>query len=168
MNTIHQLREGMNNALDTIIDGWQKLYHQARDAMIRFSPGKKSDNTTPGISAHDLTRHTQWGIMAADVVDNDDNIIVRLECPGMEKDDFELQVIDDRLVISGEKYHEKEQDKGLYHITERAFGRFERTIPLPENVNADMAKARYKRGVLQIELPKHELRKRNRITISST
>lgn len=168
MSTIHYLREGMNNTLDTIIEGWQKLYHQARDAMIHFRPGSRLSNDSEPNASKDVSTHpSKWGVMAADVIDDDDKIIVRLECPGMDKDNFDLQVIDDLLLIRGEKYLEREHDKGQYHITERAFGRFERRIPLPDNVNADLAKAKYKRGVLQVELPKHENQKRNRITISS-
>lgn len=167
MSTIHQLREGMSNALDTIMEGWNKLYHQAREAMIHFRPGTKpADEKESSNSTSLATHHTKWGVMAADVFDDDDKVIVRLECPGMEKSDFDLQVVEDLLLIRGEKYLEQEHDKGHYHITERAFGRFERAIPLPDNVNADLASAKYRRGVLQVELPKHEQRKRNRITVS--
>ena len=104
--------------------------------------------------------------MAAEVFDDQDQVLVRLEAPGMDRDDFDLQVSDDYLVVRGEKHSEREQHKGHYHITERAYGRFERAIPLPEDVDADNASASYKRGVLEVRLPKSRRRQRTRITVN--
>ena len=62
--------------------------------------------------------------------------------------------LDDYLVVQGEKQVEQEHKRGRYRITECAYGRFERAIPLPENVDADRATEKYRHGVLRVELPK--------------
>ncbi len=167
MSTLHQLREGINGALDVIMEGWQRLYQHARGAIIRFRPGSKADTSTSATSEHELSlRSVGWGVMAAEVFDDDDKVLVRLEAPGMEKDDFDLQVTDEYLVVRGEKHIEREQHEGHYHITERAFGRFERAIPLPDDVDADKARATYKRGVLEVTLPKSARRQRKKIAVN--
>ena len=81
-------------------------------------------------------------------------IVVRIEAPGMDRDDFDLQVVDDYLVIRGRKQIERERSEGRYHLCECAYGSFERTVPLSVPVAVDRAKAKYKRGVLRVELPK--------------
>jgi HSP20 family protein len=169
MSTFHQLREGMSDAWDALLDGWQRLYQHARGAVIRFNPSSKSDSDTLATEGRELSlRSLGWGVMAAEVFDDDDRILVRLEAPGMDKDDFDLQVTDEYLVVRGEKRIEHEQKKGHYHITERAFGRFERAIPLPDTVDADNASASYKCGVLTVELPKTDQRQRRKIIVNES
>jgi HSP20 family protein len=84
----------------------------------------------------------------------------------MAKDDFELQVMDGYLVVRGEKRVEREESKGRYHVTECAYGHFERAIPLPDEVESDKAKASYKQGVLRVELPKDKASRREPIKVS--
>lgn len=151
MSTLHQLRTGLSEAWDAIVEGWQRFYRRAAGAITRFTPGKRGDDT----ERHELTvRSTGWGVLASEVYDDDDKIVVRLEAPGMEKGDFDLQVLDDYLVIRGEKHLERESTKGNYRVTECAYGEFERAFLLPEEVEADKARATYKNGVLRVELPK--------------
>jgi HSP20 family protein len=99
-------------------------------------------------------------VLAAEVFDDEDNVIVRLEAPGMNKDDFDLKVVGEHLVVRGENRIERERTQGRYHVTECAYGSFERAIPLPERVKSDKAHAKYKNGVLRVELPKAEPRRR--------
>ena len=110
-------------------------------------------------------RSTQWGMLASEVFDDDDRVVVRLEAPGMEKQDFDLQVVDDYLLVRGEKQHAQESSEGGYHITECAYGSFERAIPLPDEVDSDSARATYKRGVLRVELPKAIQEHRRRVKV---
>jgi len=154
MSTLHQLREGLNEAWDTLMDGWQRLYRHAAGAITRFTPGKKATETTSETKDEIALRSTGWGVLAAEVFDDDDRIMVRLEAPGMDKADFDLEVLDNYLVVRGEKQIERERTEGRYHVTECAYGRFERAIPLPEEVDTAKAKASYKSGVLRIQLPK--------------
>jgi HSP20 family protein len=166
MSTIHQLREGLNEAWDTLIDGWQRLYRRAAGAITRFSPGEKDLLREDTGKGQDIAlRSAGWGVLAAEVYDNDDAVIVRLEVPGMEKNDFRLEVLDDYLVVRGEKQVEREHSNDRYHVTECAYGRFERAIPLPEDVQDNKAQATYSNGVLRVELPKAESRHRRTIKV---
>ena len=121
----------------------------------------------PADSQEVALRGTGWGVLACEVFNNDDRIVVRLEAPGMEKKDFDLQVVNDHLVVRGEKQMERERTAGGYHISECAYGSFERAIPLPDTVDTDKASARYKRGILRVELPKSRPRRRHRITLDT-
>lgn len=155
MSTLDQLRQGLHEAWDNLVDGWNRLYRQAAGAMTRFTPGKKAEQEESGVEGREIAiRSAGWGVLAAEVFDDDDKVVVRLELPGMDKSDFDLKVLDEHLIVRGEKRLERERKEGRYHVTECAYGRFERAIPLPEKVDSAKAEASYKNGVLRVELPK--------------
>jgi HSP20 family protein len=89
-----------------------------------------------------------------DVRETKKEIRVTAELPGMEEKDLEVSFLDGALTIKGEKSEEHEEEKGDVHRSERQYGMFERTIPLPAEVDADKVKATFKKGVLKITLPK--------------
>jgi HSP20 family protein len=96
-----------------------------------------------------------------------DKFIVRAELPGLKKEDVEVSVADDALTIQGQRQDErKEEQEGFYH-SERSYGSFYRTIPLPEGTLADTADASFRDGVLEIRLqaPPHEVSRGRRIEI---
>lgn len=164
MSTLEQLRRGLNNIWDNIAEGWQQLRDSASNALTRFNPVTRKDNlqTAQDIA---LLQGARWSVLAADVEESDDEVTVRLEVPGMETDDFDIAVHEQYLVVRGEKQAAREHKSGRYHITECAYGRFERAIPLPAAVSEDKARARYKRGVLTISLPKTQQHQRRRIEV---
>jgi HSP20 family protein len=166
MSTLHQLREGLNEAWDTLVDGWQRLYRRAAGAITRFTPGRKAgDSGTEG--KRDIAiRSVGWGVLAAEVFDDDDKIVVRLEAPGLEKEDFDLQVMNGYLVVRGEKQIERERSEGHFYVTECAYGSFERAIPLPDEVQAEKAHASYKNGVLRVEFPRSRPAHRRKISVN--
>lgn len=102
---------------------------------------------------------------AVDIYEKDNRIMVKAEIPGVESEELNVSVDDDLLTISGEKRQENEVKEKDYYRLERVFGRFERTIRLPQAVKAEGARATYKNGVLKIELPKSEETKKKRIKI---
>jgi HSP20 family protein len=91
-----------------------------------------------------------------DVSETDNDIRVTAELPGLDEKDIEVSVTRDALTIRGEKKEEKETRKEGYFHTERYFGSFTRTVPLPREVVTDKAEATFKKGVLTISLPKTE------------
>ncbi len=93
---------------------------------------------------------------AIDVYDDGDKIVVKAELPGVNKEDIELVVKDNELIIKGEKKKEEEVKEDNYYYSERTFGKFVRSIRLPVEIKADEVKARFKNGILEIELPKIE------------
>jgi HSP20 family protein len=96
-----------------------------------------------------------------------DKFIVRAELPGLKKDDVEVNVTEDAITIQGQRKEEHERnEEGFYH-SERSYGTFFRSIPLPEGVITDSAEAAFKDGVLEIRLqaPPNEVSKGRRIDI---
>ena len=81
---------------------------------------------------------------------------VTAELPGLSEQDVELNLNDNALTLSGEKRAERNEDDGGRRYSERTFGRFQRTIPFPAEVDADRVEARFNHGVLTVTLPKNE------------
>jgi HSP20 family protein len=89
-----------------------------------------------------------------DVVDDGDALRIVAELPGLSREDVELEVVEDMLVLTGEKRIESKSDeKGCYRV-ERAFGHFQRAIPLPSGVDLERAEANFENGVLTVRVPK--------------
>src|SRR4051812_48498337 len=91
---------------------------------------------------------------AVDIEQNDNEIVVTAELPGLEEKDFEVTVSGDVLTIKGEKKSEREQKNGNGHYTERRFGSFSRSVGLPFEVTDQNVDARYDKGILTIRIPK--------------
>lgn len=100
-----------------------------------------------------------------DVYDNDDNIVLKAEIPGIDKKDIEIDVKGRVLTLKGERSSDNEAKEDNYYRRERCFGKFERAFTLPVNVELDQIKANYKDGVLEIEIPKPEEKKPKHITV---
>ncbi|MCZ6596822.1 MAG: Hsp20/alpha crystallin family protein [Planctomycetota bacterium] len=110
---------------------------------------------------------SQPGIpMEVDLVETEDAFRVEAELPGVAKEDLELSLGDDGLVIRGEKRSERQTDEGGWHRTERSYGSFHRVLPLPSEVQADQVEASFENGVLTVTLPKApEAKKQRRIEV---
>ncbi|HXX09425.1 MAG TPA: Hsp20/alpha crystallin family protein [Pseudolabrys sp.] len=89
-----------------------------------------------------------------DVTETDKEIEITAELPGLEEKDVQINVADNLLTIKGEKKAEKEQKDKNYRLVERSYGSFERTLELPEGVNAEAIKANISKGVLKVTVPK--------------
>jgi len=100
-----------------------------------------------------------------DVIDRDDEVLVRAEVPGVEKDDLDVSVSDNTVTIKGKTGHEEKEEKGNYYRCEISRGAFARTVTLPDYVDTEAAKAQFKDGVLEMRLPKLEKAKRRTVKI---
>jgi len=89
-----------------------------------------------------------------DVSETDKEIEITAELPGLEEKDVQINVADNLLTIRGEKKAEKEETDKNYRLIERSYGSFERTLQLPDGVNADAIKATMAKGVLKVTVPK--------------
>jgi HSP20 family protein len=96
--------------------------------------------------------------------------VVRADLPGLKKDDLRVEVIDNAVLIEGERRKEHQERRGGFYRTERSYGRFSRAIPLPEGVDTESVKADFKDGVLEVRLPapKRPEQRRRQIEIRST
>ena len=102
---------------------------------------------------------------AVDLYEDKDEIVVKAELPGMEKDDIQVNLADQTLIIKGEKKKEEEIREENYYRAERAYGSFLKTVELPMDVHADRVKASFKNGILEIRLPKTEEAKPREIKV---
>lgn len=103
---------------------------------------------------------------ALDVMEDEDAIVVSIELPGIDKDAVNVSIEDGVLSISGEKKTETEKDEANYHVIERSYGSFARSLTLPSHVAFDSADAKFENGVLIITLPKQEQAKPKRLEIN--
>ena len=102
---------------------------------------------------------------AVDVFEEKDDIVVKAELPGMEKDNIEVNLTDHMLTIKGEKKKEEEIKEENYYRAERSYGSFLRTLELPRDVHADKIKASFKNGILEVRMPKTEEAKAKEIKV---
>jgi len=91
-----------------------------------------------------------------DVYDDEDDVVAKVELPGMSKDDIEVELTQHVLTIKGEKKKEEEAKEEDYYRSERIYGSFSRTVELPSEVQSEKAKASFKDGVLEVRVPKTE------------
>jgi HSP20 family protein len=90
---------------------------------------------------------------AVEVSQQNNELVVRADLPGLKKEDVSIDVTDNDLTISGERRQEHETERGGVYRSERSYGSFYRTIPLPDGAMTDQAKATFKDGVLEIRMP---------------
>jgi HSP20 family protein len=107
------------------------------------------------------TQMAMWA-PAIEVFQKDNNLIVRAELPGVNKDDVKVRVTDDGLVIQGERKEEQEEKKEGFYRSERRYGQFYRLIPLPDDVNLDQVRADFNNGVLEITMPVPQAQERHK------
>jgi HSP20 family protein len=120
---------------------------------------------TPLMSATKSQFFSSWAPVV-DLLEDKDNLIVRAELPGLNKDDIDVSLHDGALTISGERKSEQKREEAQTYRTERFSGRFQRSIGLPVPVTADKVSASYKDGILTITLPKTEESKPKQIQVS--
>lgn len=100
-----------------------------------------------------------------DVVDREDEVVVKAEVPGVEKKDLDVSVSDDSVTIKGTTSHEEKEESGDYYRSEISRGSFSRTVALPASVDGSKARADFKDGMLELTLPKVAKSKRHSIKV---
>ncbi len=104
---------------------------------------------------------------AVDIFEKGEDLVLRAEVPGVEKNDIQVSVEDNRLVIQGERKREDEIDDEHAYRLERSIGQFVRSFVLPKTVDASKIQASYTNGVLEVRLPKADTAKPRRIAIQA-
>jgi HSP20 family protein len=97
-----------------------------------------------------------------EVFERDNQLVIRADLPGLKKDDVQIELRDDSVVIQGERQEERKEEREGFYSTERMYGRFYREIPLPEGADTDQATATFRDGVLEIAIPRQEGETRGR------
>ncbi len=131
INPFDTMRDLMNRMVDTVIEPLSRLSSPPfRAPAQRFQP-------------------------SVDVIEEDEDVRIEVEAPGMTVDDLSVGITEDTVIVSGEKKPE-EAEAGDVHRRERAYGSFRRTIRLPVEVDKENARASFKDGILTIRLPKSQ------------
>jgi HSP20 family protein len=111
------------------------------------------------------TNLRRW-IPAMDLLETEDDFVLRADLPGLSENDVNIELEDNVLTISGERKAEHEERKEGYYRVERASGTFSRSLTLPEGVDPEGVSANFERGVLEVRIPKPEQRKPRKVAIS--
>ena len=101
-----------------------------------------------------------------DVVDRDKELIVRAELPGVEKDDVEVTIAGDRLMIEAEREFEEEDEREDFYRHEIGFGKLARTVALPVEVDPEKIHAELKEGILSVTLPKVQVAEKHTVKVA--
>jgi HSP20 family protein len=109
----------------------------------------------------DEFRQSLWSPQV-ETFEREGQLVLRADLPGLKKDDVNVEITDDAITISGERRDEDEESREGYYRSERSYGSFFRSIPLPQGVNAEDAKATFENGVLEITMQAPQLQSRAR------
>jgi len=124
-----------------------------RYAMVmRTSQGWPFDDLGQA-GRHRLVVHTRWR-PDADMTETASAVEITVELPGVSEDDFEIQLFEDALVVTGQRRIPSSEEAAVYHTASIRQGPFQVELPLPAAVDAERVKAHYDRGLLRVTLPK--------------
>ncbi len=132
----------------------QKFDDDSPFQLMRREMNRLFDNFFHDFRLTPFGEDLAWNYPRVDIKENDKEVIIEAELPGMDEKDIDISLSDNVLSISGEKKQEKEEKKGKYYHVERSYGSFHREILLHCEVEQNKAQASFKKGVLKITLPK--------------
>lgn len=142
-------------------------WNPRRDMMsLRNEMNRLFEQAFEGGSLGPWQSSTNWGL-ALDVAENDDAFVVTASVPGMKPDDLDITITNNVLTIKGEYKSDETIEEEQYHLRERRYGSFGRSISLPVTVDADAVDAQYEDGVLTLTVPKMEEAKPRRIAVKT-
>jgi HSP20 family protein len=137
-------------------DGLNRIQSRINDLFEEtFGRPRAPQNSTNGV----------W-FPPVDILESKDSYLIRAELPGMKKEDFNLELNDGTLALSGERKFEEPANGVEYHRVERVSGKFSRSFYLPQTLKSDGIKATYRDGILEIHVPKADEAKPKQIAIS--
>jgi HSP20 family protein len=125
--------------------GWLRPFHFERPLLAEFGV----ENWMPKV----------------DVIDRDEEVLLRAQVPGVEKKDLDITVAENMVTLKGETRHEEKEEQGDFYRREITRGSFARTIGLPAEVDPEKAVAEFKEGVLELKLPKLAHARRHTLTL---
>jgi HSP20 family protein len=102
---------------------------------------------------------------AVDLLERDDSLVLKADLPGLTRDDVQIEVRDNVLTLAGERKAEHEGRQNGYYRIERSFGRFSRSLQLPDGIDPDRIAAAFENGVLEVTIPKPQQPQPRRIEI---
>jgi HSP20 family protein len=137
--------------------------------LVRWEPFRELMNLQSrlGLTASDADDFCGAWAPAVDIFEKGDDLVIRAEIPGVDKDDVDISVRNNSLTLRGERKREQEIDDRKAYRLERSYGSFVRSFTLPRSVDSTRISAKYSDGVLDIHLPKSEEAKPKKIEIAT-
>jgi HSP20 family protein len=148
MEVLKNLGDTVRHGWQDLAENWRELINRGSSALTHFLPRPAEEPRDPGGG------FPRWAMVAGEVMDHKDSIIVRLELPGVRREDCKVSVVDGHLRVEGEKRVEHEYSGASYRMMQRAYGSFVRTVALPREAAPETANAELRDGVLKIEFRK--------------
>lgn len=145
----------MRHDLDRVMNNWGSRLGLAR-----------AEDESPG-ERFPMSLFSMGG-PAVDLRDTATELILEAEMPGLDKDDFTVELEANRVILRGQKESKRESKDEGYYMAEMSSGSFRRVIPLPQEVDPDSSTAKYQNGVLTLRMKKTEASKSRRIPVSTT
>jgi len=145
MSYLNEFTTGVKHIADQVSHGWHSLVERASLALTRFTASEETLQSSRGLP---------WGILSCELSEDNEAYHLKIEVPGLNDSDLNLEVKSNYLVVSGERKYEHKTEQRNLLIQERAYGNFVRRFNLPDGIDVDHATAKYKKGVLSVYLPK--------------
>lgn len=144
-----ELERSVSRAWEGLTEGWREILTRSNGALTRFAGSAKLSKRTGA-------PFPQWALLAGEVWETGHAVVVRLELPGLKREDINVSIDRGTLRIRGDKRLAERTQGRTYSLNERAFGRFERSFALPHNIDTSNAEVAYQDGVLTVIVPKIE------------
>ncbi len=145
-------------------DPFEDMARLQREVNRLFETNERGNGTVRGNAEHASTRI--WA-PAVDIVEDQNEIVVKAELPGLKQEDIDIELTGDTLTIKGERSFDDTERKDSYVRIERAYGTFQRSFTIGVPVQNDAVNASYKDGVLEVHLPKSEATKPKKVAVSA-
>ena len=126
--------------------GFYDPYHEMNRFLDEMMGGTAGPARKPG---RQQGADAEWA-PALDALTKDSDLVIRAELPGVKPEDVDISLHDNVLTIAGERRDEQDEERGGYHIRERRYGSFRRSVALPEGIDESKISARYEDGVLEV------------------
>lgn len=157
-----ELGKGLDRAWERLGAGWRTLVRTTQNALTRYTPVEAQ---SVDARAERSWPAPGWGLLPGQVMETSKSIVVQIELPGVDRDDIDVEICDRELRVRGEKRLDRSYQAESYYLRQRAFGRFERVVALPSDVDPGSARASYRSGILTVEVRKTGARSLRRITV---
>jgi len=153
----------MASMIPTLRDSLSHLRDELDQAFDRFLPKRSEGDGDPSPFFSSFFSPNRPAI---DMVEDENEYRISAEMPGLDPNDFKVELLGNRLLIKGEKKANSEDRKGNTFYSECNYGSFVREVPLPGEIDANKIKASYKNGILEIHLPKSANAKARKINVT--
>jgi len=147
--------------------GWPSVYEEFDNLFDNYFNRKWPHMFWPDKNRlNDLWGTFEMRSPSMDIIDRDNEVVVKVELPGVEKNDLDVSISDDTLTVRGTSGKEHTEEKGDYYRSEIRKGSISRTVSLPPGVDSAKAAAKFKDGILELTIPKTNTSKRKTVKIT--